>query len=56
MEYIKAPEDIIPTVLARVKKEYIQKQYQVTEWEDHEDFLEQVARRTGKLLKVKYSL
>ncbi|KAN0028395.1 hypothetical protein ACTFIV_010239 [Dictyostelium citrinum] len=41
----------IPEVLNRIKKEYIVKTYNIAEWKDHEDFLTQMAERTGKLLK-----
>lgn len=51
VEHVKNPEDHITEVLNRVKKEYISRQYQIVSWTDHEDFLEQMARRTGKLLK-----
>ncbi len=37
-------------ILKRVKAQYICKQYQVTSWEDHIDFLTQVANRSGRLL------
>lgn len=51
IESIKHPEDHIPAVLERVKKEYIQRTYGVLEWEDHIDFLTQFARKSGKLHK-----
>lgn len=51
VENIKDPEDYIDAMLQRVKKEYIQKTYNITDWTDHEDFLAQFARRSGKLLK-----
>lgn len=51
VENIKDPEDYIDAMLHRVKKEYIQKTYNITDWTDHEDFLAQFARRSGKLLK-----
>ncbi|KAJ1635094.1 NUC091 domain-containing protein [Pavlovales sp. CCMP2436] len=38
-------------VLERVKKEYVQRTYGIQTWEDHEDFLTQLARKHGKLLK-----
>ena len=41
----------IPEVLSRVKKEYLQKTYNIEDWEDWEDFLEKVAQKFGKLLK-----
>jgi len=53
VENINAPEDHIPEVLNRVKSEYLIKTYNISTWTDHEDFLEQVAKRYGKLLKVR---
>ena len=52
MENVGTPDDYIPELLNRVKPEYLLKTYHIAAWEDHEDFLEQVAKRYGKLLKV----
>ena len=52
MENIKNPEDYIEAMLERARKEYIQKTYVIRDWTDHEDFLAQFARKSGKLLKV----
>ena len=52
MENVKDAACHIPVVLERVKQEYIVKTYKVSSWSDPADFLEQVAQRTGKLLKV----
>ncbi|KAL0488884.1 nuclear GTP-binding protein NUG2 [Acrasis kona] len=38
-------------VLRRVKKEYIQRHYKIIQWKDHFDFLDQLAKKSGKLLK-----
>uniref|UniRef100_A0A182JGS5 Nucleolar GTP-binding protein 2 n=1 Tax=Anopheles atroparvus TaxID=41427 RepID=A0A182JGS5_ANOAO len=51
VELVNNPEDYIEEVLKRIRKEYIVKTYGVTEWTDHIDFLEQIARKMGKLLK-----
>ncbi|KAF7730549.1 GTPase required for pre-60S ribosomal subunit nuclear export and maturation [Apophysomyces ossiformis] len=51
VENIPNPEDTIPTILERVRKEYVQRTYGLHEWKDTNDFLEQLARKTGKLLK-----
>ena len=51
MEKLKTPEDFIPAVLERVKREYLCRMYKLQGWEDPNDFLDQVAKRTGKLLK-----
>jgi nuclear GTP-binding protein len=50
-ENIPTPEDCIPVILDRVRKEYMQRTYEVREWKDPTDFMEQIARRTGKLVK-----
>lgn len=52
MENISEPSDHIPAVLERVNKQYMCKTYQVLEWSDSTDFLEKLALRTGRLLKV----
>ena len=51
MEKLKTPEDFIPAVLHRVKKDYLCRMYKLTDWKDTADFLDQVCRRTGRLLK-----
>ncbi|KAJ3190259.1 GTPase required for pre-60S ribosomal subunit nuclear export and maturation [Gaertneriomyces sp. JEL0708] len=51
IENISGPEHYIPAILERVRPEYIRRTYDVREWEDHTDFLSQVAKNTGKLLK-----
>lgn len=52
VEKIRNPEDHIGAVLERAKAEYIQKTYRIPSWSSAEDFLEKLAFRTGKLLKV----
>lgn len=51
VELVQNPEDYISEVLSRVKEDYIRKTYKIMEWADHIDFLEKLARRSGKLLK-----
>ncbi|KAI8821630.1 NUC091 domain-containing protein [Fimicolochytrium jonesii] len=51
IENIAGPEHHIPAVLERVRPEYMRRTYGVREWEDSVDFLSQVARSSGKLLK-----
>ena len=50
-ERLETPSDFVPAILDRVKKEYVQKQYLVRDWEDATDFLTKLAMRNGKLLK-----
>ena len=51
VEYIKNPEDHVQTVLDRAKKEYIVRTYGIDQWSSHEDFLEKLSFKAGKLLK-----
>ncbi|RKP14583.1 NUC091 domain-containing protein [Piptocephalis cylindrospora] len=51
VENLKIPEDHIVQLLDRVRPEYIRRTYGLRGWEDHIDFLAQVAKRSGKLLK-----
>ncbi|CAL7948193.1 unnamed protein product [Xylocopa violacea] len=51
VELIQNPEDYISEVLSRVREDYIRKTYKIMEWSNHIDFLEKLARRSGKLFK-----
>ncbi|CAG8500805.1 14951_t:CDS:10 [Funneliformis mosseae] len=51
VENLKTPEDYIQKILEIVRKEYIQRTYEVREWTDHVDFLARLAQKYGKLLK-----
>ncbi|ELP94073.1 nucleolar GTP-binding protein, putative [Entamoeba invadens IP1] len=51
VENVKDPEHHIQGVLDRVKEDYMRKTYDIKQWEDAEDFLAQLARKRGKLLK-----
>ena len=52
MENVKDAACHIPEVLERVRHDYVAKTYKISSWTDPNDFLEQVAQRTGKLFKV----
>ncbi|EME27284.1 Nucleolar GTP-binding protein 2 [Galdieria sulphuraria] len=43
--------DYIPLLLERVKKQHLKKTYGILDWTDANDFLEQMAKKTGKLRK-----
>jgi len=52
VEMVDQPYDYIPTVLARVKREYLARTYRIErDWKDTNDFLERLAKKSGKLLK-----
>ena len=48
-----ARQDFVPPILERVKKEYIVGTYGIESWTEPVEFLEQLARKTGKLGKVR---
>lgn len=51
VEKIEDPAQYVAGVLDVVKTEYLERNYGVAGWTDHVDFLTQLCRRTGKLLK-----
>ena len=51
IENLTHPEDFIDPVLERVKKEYVSSTYGIDSWTDVTDFLNQYAKKSGKLLK-----
>jgi nuclear GTP-binding protein len=50
-ERLPDPTEHVAAILERVKPDYLRNQYHVAEWTDEEDFMRQIANRTGKLLK-----
>ena len=50
-ERLPTPEDYIDEVLSRSRREYIVRTYGIHSWDDGVDFLKQLARKTGRLLK-----
>ena len=51
VEHLSAPGDSLPTLLERVRPEYMQRTYGIESWEDAEDFMTQLAKKRGKLGK-----
>ncbi|SJX61038.1 related to NOG2-GTPase involved in ribosomal large subunit-nucleus export [Sporisorium reilianum f. sp. reilianum] len=51
VENLETPAEHIPALLSRVKPEYIRRTYSLDKWSNSEDFLGQIAKRMGKLLK-----
>lgn len=51
VENLEDATEHIGEVLSRVKKEYLTRAYKVKQWTDDEDFLTQLCKLTGKLLK-----
>lgn len=53
VENLKNPEDHIGEVLKRVKRDYIFNTYKIEKWTGVEHFLEQLCKKSGRLLKVR---
>ena len=51
VEYLKTPSFYISEVLNKTPSHYIKKLYGISEWGSEVDFLEKLAKKTGKLLK-----
>ncbi|PVD23351.1 hypothetical protein C0Q70_16619 [Pomacea canaliculata] len=51
IENVQTPEIYIGPMLERVKEDYIKQTYKISAWESPEEFLEKLARRSGRLLK-----
>jgi nuclear GTP-binding protein len=51
VENIQNPAQYISTMLDRVQRKHIERSYGIKNWKDEEDFLEIMARKSGRLLK-----
>lgn len=51
VELVTNPEDYVEDVLRRIRPEYIVKTYGIKDHKNHIDFLEKIAKKSGKLLK-----
>ncbi|KAH0569904.1 Nucleolar GTP-binding protein 2 [Spironucleus salmonicida] len=50
-EYVEYPEKLVPSILKKVQKLHVLKTYQIRNYEDEEDLLEQLAYKWGRILK-----
>jgi nuclear GTP-binding protein len=51
-ERLSDPTYYIHAILERAKPEHMRKLYEVSKWEDADDFLKNLAEKAGRLLKV----
>ncbi|KAK3300546.1 NUC091 domain-containing protein [Chaetomium fimeti] len=51
VENVEHPEQYIPAVLNKVKLHHMERTYELKGWKDHIEFLELMARKSGRLLK-----
>lgn len=50
-ERIPDPENYIQAIIDRTERKHLVDCFGINEWTDHEDFIEQVAKNTGKLIR-----
>ncbi|PHH82410.1 hypothetical protein CDD82_6098 [Ophiocordyceps australis] len=50
VEKVEQPEQYIPAVLERVKQRHMEKTYDLAGWKNATELLEQLARKSGRLL------
>jgi len=51
VENVENPEQYVAAALNKCKKKHVLKTYEMIDYKDHYDFLEQLARKGGRLLK-----
>merc|ERR1711874_701788 len=51
VEHLSSPEDYVAEILVRCKQKYVARNYKIPSWKDNIDFLEQMAKKCGRLLK-----
>ena len=51
VEHLSNPEDYVTEILTRCKQKYVARNYKIKSWKDNIDFLEQLAKKCGRLLK-----
>jgi nuclear GTP-binding protein len=51
VENVKNPAQYVATMLDRCQKRHIERTYGIKDWKDEEDFLDLLARKSGRLLK-----
>ncbi|KAK0735051.1 NUC091 domain-containing protein [Lasiosphaeria miniovina] len=51
VENVENPEQYIPAVLRKVKTHHMERTYELKGWKNHMEFLELLARKSGRLLK-----
>lgn len=51
MEHVSHPEQYIPELLEKCERKHLERTYQIKGWEDAEEFIELLARKTGKLIR-----
>jgi nuclear GTP-binding protein len=51
VEHVSHPEQFIPTLLEKCKRQHLERTYEIAGWKSGPEFLEMIARKHGRLLK-----
>merc|ERR1712154_363013 len=51
VQNVENPEEYVREIIKRARKEYLQRMYEIEDWNNSFDFMAQIALKTGKLLK-----
>lgn len=51
VENVESPQQYIPRLLERVKKQHLERTYEISGWKDATEFLALLGRKGGRLLK-----
>lgn len=51
IEHVSHPEQYIPELLAKCQRKHLERTYEISGWKNAEEFIELLARKTGKLLR-----
>merc|ERR1712154_229173 len=51
VQNVESPEEYVREIISRTRKEYLQRMYEIEDWNNSFDFMAQIALKTGKLLK-----
>ncbi|KAI1329769.1 NGP1NT domain-containing protein [Xylariaceae sp. FL0255] len=52
IEKVENPEQYIPAMLEKCKRQHLERTYEIKGWENHHQFLEMLGRRGGRLLRA----
>jgi nuclear GTP-binding protein len=51
IEKVENPEQYIQAMMEKVKRQHLERTYEISNWKDHHEFLEILGRKGGRLLK-----
>ncbi|CDK28528.1 unnamed protein product [Kuraishia capsulata CBS 1993] len=51
VEHVSNPEQFIPDLLEKCKRQHLERTYEISGWKDSNEFIEILARKLGRLLK-----